>query len=664
MHKSYLLLILLLGLCLHLQASDTLFVFKKAGKCGYVNLANEQVIDPIYECTYFNMIVDVDSTEFLPLQKEGLWGILDTRGKQLLPFKYEQRMNGLDAYVKFEQDGKFGFTDISGNFVLEAIYDDLGFANKQGLVSAKKDSLWGVINVQGEVLEPFNSPKRIFYQDPNFGNMSPDIRFIRKAGKLGAVTTEGDTIIACQYDALSNLKVTDIFGNTQQPAKRFIRAKQGQYFGLYNEQGENIVPAVYDRILEFAGKYFLIRGNTYSFLNEQNLVEELPYEGVAVALSPLKMPYTNKSLVMVTKAGKYGFFDAANMRLIDPVYDQVRPFKEGFAPVRKGEVWGFIDSTGRQVIAPKYQRVKKFSEGKAGVQLNGKWGFIDTDGKIVVPIQYLEVGEYKHGLAGVNTAKGQWEKTDKVQLVVLSDSLFYKKRYNDQTQISSYQKDRWTYIDERGQRIIEGQFWKVNDFKKEGWASVENWFVDSTATGTRSGNRTGIIDRNGVLLLPVISDGPVQYNGETFIVEQGDKRGLMNASQKWLIEPKFQRLQFTTNDKLLLVKTDTGFGFVDTAGKEIVPAIFDEIKPAFLSDRTYTPGQPFPSPQLYVLKKGEEKILYHLDHGPITPLCKVLIPKRSGQVYFEIADDGGFYLPDGSFLGIEQPAGVDLFRGR
>jgi len=108
--------------------------------------------------------------------------------------------------------------------------------------------------------------------------------------------------------------------------------------------------------------------------------------------------------------------------------DEVAPFSEGLAAVRKGDQWGFIDKTGNLVIDfrndvvwnedvdPGRNDVKgigypQFKEGLCVVQKIGEegipiYGFMDKQGRVVIEPDYMNVTNFNNGKAlAVHCAK-------------------------------------------------------------------------------------------------------------------------------------------------------------------------------------------------------------------------------------------------------------------
>lgn len=101
--------------------------------------------------------------------------------------------------------------------------------------------------------------------------------------------------------------------------------------------------------------------------------------------------------------------------------DEVAPFSEGLAAVRKGNQWGFIDESGKLVIdfrddlvwskdATAHQTdisgisYPKFKEGRCIIQELKEedipyYGFIDTTGEIVIAPDFLNLTDFTEGRA-------------------------------------------------------------------------------------------------------------------------------------------------------------------------------------------------------------------------------------------------------------------------
>ncbi len=79
------------------------------------------------------------------------YGAFTLSGKKIVDVenaKVGEVSEGLVAVQK-EKDGKFGFVDLKGNYVIEPKYDRAGYFNG-GLAPVMKDGHWGYVNRIGE----------------------------------------------------------------------------------------------------------------------------------------------------------------------------------------------------------------------------------------------------------------------------------------------------------------------------------------------------------------------------------------------------------------------------------------------------------------------------------------------------------------------------------
>jgi len=115
---------------------------------------------------------------------------------------------------------------------------------------------------------------------------------------------------------------------------------------------------------------------------------------------------------------KYGFLNTHGKVVIRPVFDEVLPFAENLAPVKRDGHWYFINRAGKVVIylPDDCRQAERFSEGMAAVKFGGTWadanwkwkgarvGFIDKTGKIVIQPQFLHAGVFTKELCAVMNA--------------------------------------------------------------------------------------------------------------------------------------------------------------------------------------------------------------------------------------------------------------------
>jgi len=58
------------------------------------------------------------------------------------------------------------------------------------------------------------------------------------------------------------------------------------------------------------------------------------------------------------KASRSGFFDTSGKWVIEPRFDGVRDFQNGFAAAKKKGQWGMIDTSGNWIIQPVWGGIK------------------------------------------------------------------------------------------------------------------------------------------------------------------------------------------------------------------------------------------------------------------------------------------------------------------
>lgn len=106
--------------------------------------------------------------------------------------------------------------------------------------------------------------------------------------------------------------------------------------------------------------------------------------------------YNQGWALVKTISGTYGFVDAENNFVVQPLYKKIEKFgafRPDWARVKAVTgTYGFIDRTGREVVPAIYDKTGKFGEYREDLalvrSLSGFYGFIDITGKEAIPAQY------------------------------------------------------------------------------------------------------------------------------------------------------------------------------------------------------------------------------------------------------------------------------------
>jgi len=109
----------------------------------------------------------------------------------------------------------------------------------------------------------------------------------------------------------------------------------------------------------------------------------------------------SEGLAAVNSEGNWGYIERDGTFAIPAVFEgrYATSFRDGLAGVQIDGQWGFIDCLGRFVIQPQYDEIRPFSEGTACVRKNGKWGRIDRDGRTILEARFNHLGNQNVGMA-------------------------------------------------------------------------------------------------------------------------------------------------------------------------------------------------------------------------------------------------------------------------
>lgn len=248
---------------------------------------------------------------------------------------------------------------------------------------------------------------------------------------------------------------------------------------------------------------------------------------------------TSTKLETKEQDGKIGFVDSSGAWIIKPVFDdiqiqmetegddfEINYFINGIAIVKSGELWGVINENGNWIIQPTYDAVGAFYDGYAKVVLNGKIGFIDSAGNTVIEPTDKLSWAYPHYdvievLSGFQTAYGVMDKEGKWEIKpILKQGILPIKT------IWGKLKNKWGYLSLQDGWIVKPQFSRFYHFF-DGLARVE------TTDG-----KWGWIDETGKWIIKPLFDKTEEFTSDGIAqVEIDGKRGKINIKGEWVFGP-------------------------------------------------------------------------------------------------------------------------------
>ncbi|MEL6674013.1 MAG: WG repeat-containing protein [Bacteroidota bacterium] len=376
-----------------------------------------------------------------PIQENGLYGYIDDDGDQVIACQFAYGMpfsemiggvnvGGTAVRGDVPTDGKWGFIDMNGNFIINPKYDPIpngaapfnlnelsrnvmhqGYIFSEKLAPVYKDGRWIYIAYLPE------KKKDTVYIDyaskvvdgvkkqwpiQSARSFSNGLAAVYLDNKWGYINYWGDIIIEPKYlypvnfsegmvlvmdedlqthvlDTLGNERLpfyhveTSFFDNTATAKNKFkgekVPLKEELKYTLIDTAGEFLFEAQFDYIGPYQDGLCPV------------LIGSQPQELVL---------YPDKYESLSVKGGKWGYINRLGEMIHNPVYDKARAFKDGFAPVRKGQLWGYISASGSMLTSYEFVWAGDFHGGMAKVKLGpahntyeGKFAYLHQSGSII-----------------------------------------------------------------------------------------------------------------------------------------------------------------------------------------------------------------------------------------------------------------------------------------
>lgn len=350
---------------------------------------------------------------------------------------------------------------ISGNE-----YEDLKlFSN--GLSAAKKNGLWGYVNINEKVIIPFIYKNAFDFKDniaiaSNISNKKGIInnkgievipfiysgfRDLKNGMRLGYRYDEN---FKKKWDLINTIDLKAISLNSEaqlDPSESLLAIKRNNKWGFIDKNGNVIIEFNFDDVFHFSEGLARVKLNDNWVVIDKN--GNVLFGGVTKYL----FFDFHEGLIVMERDGKWGFLDKNGNEKIIAKFDAVDNFKNGFAKVKINNESALIDKNGDVVLQMKGIEIAgDYCEGLIKVERNRKFGFIDLRGKEIVQIEYDGAENFFNGLAIVwkNGRYGLINKKGEVVIPLEYNQLFFDNNY-----LQVYKGNTMFYSDLKGNLLKE-----------------------------------------------------------------------------------------------------------------------------------------------------------------------------------------------------------------
>lgn len=282
---------------------------------------------------------------------------------------------------------------------------------------------------------------------------------------------------------------------------------------------------------------------------------------VGLAMTPCrcsdKSDYTAPYLI--EEDGMAGYVNKKGYVVVEAMYSNGRPFREGLASVELAGGWGFIDRDGDIVIGLGYESARDFHDGRARVEKEGEFGYVDGKGNLAVELQFDDASDFSDGYAAV------WVGNE-CGYIDTSGSFVVNPRYDNCGPFSEGKapvavKTEYGYVDAEGEMTVEPQFDMAGKFS-DGRAAVQ------------LGDRWGYIDAEGDIVINPQYERARDFEEGLAAVKVRGEWGFIDPDGKEAIEPQFDDVGWFA-EGLAPVQTGRQWGYVDPSGDFEINPQFD-----------------------------------------------------------------------------------------
>lgn len=394
-------------------------------------------------------------------------------------------------------------------------------------------------------------------------------------------------ILSCSISLVAILILTTlllVFANKPQENKvnmfsqDLVAVKLDDGWGYVNSKGKVVIKGQFGEAHPFAdnGLALVSIDGHYGYINTEGKFEINPMYSQAKSFSG------ESSLALVKRGGKCGYINSKGEEVIPCQFDEAYTFSNGLAKIGVGGKYGFIDEKGKLVINPIYDYAESFVNNKltvVGKTNNAElvYACISSKGELMTDFMLNEVYVSEKY---VITFDGVYYGLCDLKLVPLFKTNYqiagfpisidsFKNLEDKLIPFRNTETYKYGYLNTAGQIVIEAKYDTIDNFYN-GLAMV------------KFNNKYGFINTSGQIVVNNEYDIVRKFNNGYAVVGKeidGEvKYGLVNCSGQLVIEVKYFSLGDVNNGLLYFSTFDSELiGYMNTKGEIAISQMFTMI---------------------------------------------------------------------------------------
>ena len=498
------------------------FVVKENNQYGVINAQGNKIIETKYENV---KIPNPEKAVFICYEGENA-RVINENGEEIFkeydniePLRLKNVLSELmyeKSVLKYSKNGKYGIIDLNGKKITNAVYEEIDTLQfKEGELLVKKDGKYGVINIKGATLVKTQYDKievDKFYQEGNSYKKAGYIvsKTTEEGYRYGYVNLEGKEIIETKYNDLyrvMDINSEDVYiicaengkygllKNDKQiieneyqslvynESNNTITALKGKKYGVLSITGKTIIPFEYKQI-DTTGDYIYATTNDENVkVFDSNGEETNMNENMAI----INVDNTEYKIHIDTIDGKTTYNIYKNKeRITKNEYTYIQYLYDNYfiACNEKGKL-GIIDDTEKTKIEFDYNSIQQIENTNMVQAINNntkKTEIYSKEMKKICELENATIENNKEYLKIFNNNETKYiskEEKEITNLDVFTNNKIFAKK----------QKDKWGFVNESGEKIVDYKYEKVTEINKYGFA------------GIKQNGKWGVINNDGKIIV-------------------------------------------------------------------------------------------------------------------------------------------------------------------